>query len=346
MPTISALKGFDDVLPSDAWKWQWVESIARYTATLFHFSEIRTPVVENADLFHRGVGETSDMVRKETFTFAGKSDQGESALQMTLRPEGTAGVARAMIEHGFLNDQGARAKVFYIAPNFRYEKPQKGRVRQHHQFGAEAFGVADPRQDVECILLQMQFYKSVGLKDLQLQINSLGDAQSKQNYRNMLVEFLTPKKASLSENSQRRLEENPLRILDSKDPRDKEACVGAPAAFDALSEKSREHFLTVQRLLTEAEVPFVVNSNLVRGFDYYTETLWEVTGRRIGFAERRGRGRAIRQPGRPTGWPPDSGRRFWLGNRAAVDCPGSPKRTAPPCRIGHWSGWRIMGPTR
>jgi histidyl-tRNA synthetase len=279
---IQAPKGFEDILPADSWKWQAIERIARQTAALYHFDEIRTPVLESTALFHRGVGEGSDIVRKETFTF---EDRGGDS--MTLRPEGTAGVVRAMVEHNLLAQEGARAKVFYIEPNFRYERPQKGRLRAHHQFGAEAFGVADPAQDAECILLQMDFYRRCGLKDVELQINSLGDAESKQRYRDLLVAFLAPKKEQLSEDSQRRLDENPLRILDSKDPRDKQAIEGAPPAADALSEKSRKHFEEVQRLLqlttdNGQRTTFNVNPSLVRGFDYYTETLWEVTAGGLG----------------------------------------------------------------
>jgi histidyl-tRNA synthetase len=277
MLKIQAPKGFEDVLPADSWKWQAIERVARETAALYDFKEIRTPVLESTALFHRGVGEGSDIVRKETFTFA---DRGGDS--MTLRPEGTAGVVRAAIEHNLIAQEGARAKVFYIAANFRYERPQKGRLRAHHQFGAEAFGIADPAQDVECILLQMDFYRRAGLKDVQLQINSLGDAESKQRYRDLLVAFLSPKAAQLSEDSQRRLSENPLRILDSKDPRDKEAVQGAPPASEALSEKSRKHFETVQQLLAASREAFEVSPSLVRGFDYYTETLWEVTASGLG----------------------------------------------------------------
>lgn len=280
MPKINAPKGFEDTLPADSWKWHAIERIARETGGLYHFQEIRTPIMESSELFHRGVGETSDIVHKETFTF---TDRGGDS--MTLRPEGTAGVVRAMIEHNILAQEGARAKVYYIAPNFRYERPQKGRLRQHHQFGAEAFGVPNPEQDVECILLQMDFYKRAGLRDLELQINSLGDAESKQRYRDALVAFLKPKASSLSEDSQRRLETNPLRILDSKDPRDQEASQGAPSPYDSLSEKSRKHFDRVQHLLRttdNGQLTFKVNPNLVRGFDYYTETLWEVTAGGLG----------------------------------------------------------------
>lgn len=276
---ITAPKGTVDILPAESWKWQAVERIARETAAIYHFAEIRTPIFEHTELFHRGVGETSDVVSKETYTF---NDRGVPPTSITLRPEGTAGVVRAAIESGALNDQGARLKVFYLGPNFRYERPQKGRLRQHHQFGAEAFGVAEADQDVECILLQMDFYRRCGVRDLELQINSLGDRESKARYRDALVAYLTPKQASLSEDSQRRLSTNPLRILDSKDPRDQEACQGAPPAGESLSDKSRAHFERVQKLLTSAGVPFRVSSSLVRGFDYYTETLWEVTAGGLG----------------------------------------------------------------
>lgn len=274
---IQAPKGTLDILPADAWRWQAVEAVARSVAELYAFREIRTPIFEHTELFHRGVGETSDIVSKETYTF---EDRGGRSL--TLRPEGTAGVVRAAIEHGLLADQGARAKLFYIVPNFRYERPAAGRYRQHHQFGAEVFGVAEAAQDAECILLQMDFYRRCGLRDLELQVNSLGDRESKSRYRDVLVEFLTPKAAQMSEDSQRRLNENPLRILDSKDPRDQAACAGAPPAIESLSTQSREHFEALQKLLADSDVPYRVNPNLVRGFDYYTDSLWEVTAGGLG----------------------------------------------------------------
>src|SRR5438477_6620348 len=201
MTPINAPKGVVDILREQTGKWQTIERIARETAELYHFGEIRIPIFEHSELFHRGVGETTDIVSKETYTFPDRENR-----SLTLRPEGTAGVVRAVIENGLLNDQGARVKVFYLGPIFRYERPQKGRLRQHHQFGVEAFGVAEPEQDVECILLQMDFYRRCGLKDLSLRLNSLGDAESKRNYRDALVKFLSPKKAQLSEDSQRRLE--------------------------------------------------------------------------------------------------------------------------------------------
>ncbi len=277
MSKISAPRGTADTLPAESWKWQAVESIAREVSTIYHFAEIRTPIFEHTELFHRGVGETSDIVNKEMYTFEDRGDR-----SITLRPEGTAGVVRAAIENSLIAQEGARAKVYYIGPNFRYERPASGRLRQHHQFGVEAFGVAEPEQDVECILLQMDFYRRCGVKDLELQVNSLGDRESKNRYRDALVAYLTPKQDQLGEDSQRRLGTNPLRILDSKDPRDQAACQGAPPAAESLSEKSRAHFDRVQELLKLSGVPFIVNSGLVRGFDYYTETLWEVTAGGLG----------------------------------------------------------------
>src|SRR4051812_9864006 len=237
MSKINPPKGFEDILPADSWKWHAIEAIARQVSELYHFQEIRTPVLEHSELFHRGVGETTDIVHKETFTFKDRGDD-----SMTLRPEGTAGVVRAAIEHGLIAQEGSRVKVYYIAPNFRSENVQKGRLRQHHQFGAEAFGVPDADQDVECILLQMDFYRRAGVKDLALRLNSLGDAESKKRYRDVIVEKLTPVADQLTVESKRRLQENPLRILDSKDLNDQAMCARLPAITDCLSEQSRRHF--------------------------------------------------------------------------------------------------------
>jgi len=285
MSRINAPKGTYDILPrgnpKDPWtvsaNWHAIERVAREVAELYHFQEIRTPIFEHSELFHRGVGETTDIVSKETYTFTDRDKR-----SLTLRPEGTAGVVRAAIENGLLNDQGARHKVYYIGPNFRYEQPQRGRYRQHHQFGVEAFGVAEPEQDAECILLQMDFYRRCGVKDLALRVNSLGDRESKQSYRDALVQFLSPKVSQLSEDSQRRLNENPLRILDSKEANDVRAVQGAPSATEYLSEKSRNHFARVTRLLHDAGVQFTIDGSLVRGFDYYTDTLWEVVAGGLG----------------------------------------------------------------
>ncbi|HWB54333.1 MAG TPA: histidine--tRNA ligase, partial [Tepidisphaeraceae bacterium] len=262
---LTAPRGCNDILPPDSAKWQAIESIARQTASLYHYQEIRTPIYERTQLFYRGVGETSDIIHKETFTFIDRD--GES---ITLRPEQTAGVVRAVIENGLLNDQGALVKVFYIGPNFRHERPQKGRYRQHHQFGVEAFGVAEPEQDVECILLQLDFYRRCGLKDLELRVNSLGDRESKQRFAEHIRQALSPKKTGLSEDSQRRLDDNPLRILDSKDPRDQELTRDL-CGLEFLSEKSRLHLEKVQSLLKSANVAYRLDGTLVRGFDYYTD---------------------------------------------------------------------------
>ena len=279
---ISAPKGTVDFFPAETWKWQAVERIARETARLYHFEEIRTPIFEHSELFHRGVGETTDIVHKETYTF---DDRGGRSL--TLRPEGTAGVVRAMIESGALNDQGAREKVYYIGPNFRYERPQKGRYTQHHQFGVEAFGVAEPEQDVECILLQLDFYRRCGLKDILLEVNSLGDRESKVKIAEYIRETLGPKRSSLSDESQRRLDQNPIRILDSKDPRDRELTSKLFTSAVPLSAKSDAYLQRVLTLLGTAKleergVKWHYSAKLVRGFDYYTETLWEVTTSGLG----------------------------------------------------------------
>jgi len=273
---INAPRGTADTLPAESWKWQAVESIAREVASLYHFAEIRTPIYEFSDLFHRGVGESTDIVSKETFTFA---DRGGDSI--TLRPEGTAGVVRAVIENNLIAQEGSRQKVFYIGPNFRYERPQKGRLRQHHQFGVEAFGIAEPEQDVECILLQRDFYERCGLKNPLFLINSLGDSESKRRFSEFIVDALTPLKASLSEDSQRRLSANPLRILDSKDARDV-ALTDKLIGDQFLSLVSRTHFNRVKALLDSAKVNYIPDGTLVRGFDYYTGTLWEVTTSGLG----------------------------------------------------------------
>ena len=278
--SIQAPKGTQDILPADAAKWQAVERVAREVATLYHFDEIRTPIFEHSELFHRGVGETTDIVSKETYTFNDRDNR-----SLTLRPEGTAGVVRAVIEAGLLNDQGARVKVFYLGPNFRYERPQKGRYRQHHQFGVEAFGVAEGDQDAECILLQMDFYRRAGLKDLALRINSLGDAESKQRYRDALVQFLAPKQDKLSADSQRRLGDNPLRILDSKDPRDLEAVQGAPpAAADRVlrAEPAGRHFPHDAGVVVESADECPVDAERHRGAFEQRPHAVEVRGARLG----------------------------------------------------------------
>ena len=275
---LQAPKGTKDLLPGESGKWQHVERIAREVARLYNFAEVRTPVFEDTALFHRGVGETTDVVSKETYTFDSRG--GDS---LTLRPEGTAPVVRALLEAGLLDQQGATAKVYYVGtPVLRYERPQKGRLRQHHQFGVEAFGIPEPEQDVECILLQADFYKRVGLTGVKLDVNTLGDKESKQKYAAALRDYFGQSKDQLSPESQQRLETNPLRILDSKDPRDVPFKANAPANRDYLSDRSREHFDRVQQLLSDRDVAYHLEPNLVRGLDYYTDTLWEFTAEGLG----------------------------------------------------------------
>ena len=270
-PRIKAPRGTQDFLPDQTRRWQVVERFAREVAALYRFEEIRTPVFEDTALFHRGVGETSDIVTKETYTFTTRGGD-----DLTLRPEGTAPVVRALLEAGQLDQPGATAKLYYLStPMLRYERPQAGRYRQHHQFGIEAFGVAAPEQDAECILLQLDFYRRCGLGQLTLHLNSLGDAESKARYGAALRDFFAARIDAISDESKRRLETNPLRILDSKDPRDGAARQGAPANVEFLSDRSRAHFDRVRALLGEMKVDYALNPGLVRGLDYYTETLWE-----------------------------------------------------------------------
>ena len=275
---LKAPKGTQDILPPQSRRWQAVERVAREVARLYGFEEVRTPVFEDTALFHRGVGEATDIVQKETYDLTTRGGS-----QLTLRPEGTAPVVRALLEAGMLSNEGATAKVYYVGtPMFRYERPQAGRYRQHHQFGVEAFGVAEPEQDAECILLQSDFYRRCGLSDVRLDLNTLGDAESKARYRDTLRDFFAAKADELSEDSKRRLESNPLRILDSKDPKDVAAREGVPSNLDSLSDKSRDHFARVRELLNAAGQPYEINPNLVRGLDYYTDTLWEYVAAGLG----------------------------------------------------------------
>ena len=261
-------KGLYDILPEETdpeavWrtsdKWHYVEKVMRETALLYGFKEMRTPIFERTELFVRGVGESSDIVSKEMYTFL---DKGERS--MTSRPEGTAAVLRAFVENK-LSELPSLHKFFYIGPMFRYERPQAGRYRQHYQFGAEAIGISKPEQDVEMIDFLCEIYRKLGLKNLLVMINSVGDEQSREEYRKKLTEYLTPHFAELSADSQVRFTKNILRILDSKDLKDQKLLEGAPSILDMLSQESREHFEQVQVLLRKLGIPFVVNHKLVRG---------------------------------------------------------------------------------
>lgn len=281
----SIAKGVFDILPEDPTKdgafrashlWHYLEETIRKLARDYGFSEIRTPVFERTELFIRGVGESSDIVTKEMYTFEDKAGR-----QMTLRPEGTAAVMRAVVEKR-LDQLGKKQKLFYIGPMFRYERPQAGRYRQHHQFGVEAIGDPTPEQDVEVIDMLVELYKRLGITQLTVMLNSVGDAATRKQYRDALREFLKPKLNQLSEESQVRFEKNILRILDSKSATDQNALEGAPLIHDYLSEEARDHFERVQTLLKSLDIPFTLEPKLVRGLDYYNQTVFEVTSESLG----------------------------------------------------------------
>jgi histidyl-tRNA synthetase len=278
-------KGVFDILPKepkaeDGWRasfhWHYLEETIRKCACDYGYKEIRTPLFERTELFVRGVGESSDIVTKEMYTFLDKGDR-----SMTLRPEGTASVIRAFVEKHLDQIPGLH-KYFYIGPMFRYERPQSGRYRQHHQFGAEAIGIGKPEQDVELIDLLCELYRRLGLKGLKVMINTVGDDATRKPYREALAAYLHPHLEKLSPDSQVRFHKNILRILDSKDENDQKLLSQAPSIHDFLSDEAREHFEQVQKRLREQKIPFVVNSKLVRGLDYYNKTVFEVVSESLG----------------------------------------------------------------
>lgn len=256
--------------------WNYVESLIRKTAEDYGFQEIRTPVFERTELFQRGVGETTDIVSKEMYTFLDKGNR-----SMSLRPEGTAPAMRAFIDNR-MQQAPLPLKLFYIAPMFRYERSQAGRYRQHHQFGAEVIGSTAPEQDAEIIDMIYTLYQRLGLKNLRVNLNSIGDTESRTNFRNALVDYLTAHRDSLSEDSKTRLQQNPLRILDSKDPRDKAVHAGAPSILDYLNDECKDHFTKVQASLRMLGIPFEITPLLVRGLDYYNKTVFEITSGDLG----------------------------------------------------------------
>lgn len=279
--SVAVPKGVFDIWPQSAepWKdsalWQHVENICREIAGLYGLSEVRTPIFERTELFNRSVGEETDIVGKEMYTFEDKGGR-----SMSLRPEGTAPVVRALLNSGV--QTGDFFKFYYLGPMFRYERQQAGRYRQHHQFGAEIIGDPSPERDAELIDLLFSLFKRLGLRNLNLMINSVGDQESRETYRTALKHHLSSKLEQLSPDSQRRFDTNPLRILDSKDPRDQEILIDVPSIFDFLSPPCRDHFSGVQQALQTLEIPFSVNSRLVRGIDYYTGTVFEITAGELG----------------------------------------------------------------
>ena len=265
---IQSIRGMNDLLPDQMSIWQQVETALRNVARLYDYSEIRTPILERTELFKRAIGEQTDIVEKEMYTFA--DNNGDS---LTLRPEGTASTVRAGNQHGLLHNQTQR--LWYSGPMFRHERPQKGRYRQFHQFGIEALGWRGPEVEAEVITVGERLWRVLGLTGLSLQINTLGSAEGRSMFRASLQDYLAPFEKSLDEDSQRRLEKNPLRILDSKDANTQEILENAPTLQDFLESKEREHFETLQMLLSSAGVHFEVNPRLVRGLDYYTGFVFE-----------------------------------------------------------------------
>lgn len=273
---IKAITGTKDILPTDIPKWKYIESIIDKTMESFNYSEIRTPVFEETALFCRGIGEATDIVSKEMYTFL---DKGGTSL--TLRPEMTASVARAFIEHSLSSKQNLN-KLYYVAPMFRQERPQAGRLRQFHQFGAEALGSTSPAQDAEIIIMAYDIIRALGLKNISVKINSLGVPESRENYKNVLREYLSDKLTGLSEESRKRFNTNILRIFDSKEEADQQIMQNAPLLIDYLDEESLSHFNVVKQLLGKAGIPFEVDARLVRGLDYYTKTTFEIVSGSVG----------------------------------------------------------------
>ena len=265
---IQAIRGMNDLLPETLALWQRIEQTAVTVLSSYGYREIRFPIIEKTELYRRSIGEVTDIVEKEMYTFEDRN--GDS---LTLRPEGTAGCVRAGVENGLLHNQVQR--LWYAGPMFRHERPQKGRYRQFHQVGVEAFGIGTPDIDAELILLTARLWRLLGIQDLELQINSLGTLAARAHYRQVLIDYLRGHYDTLDEDSRRRLEINPLRVLDSKHPAMQALIAAAPSLHDHLDEESRQHFELLCSYLTAAGIPYRVNPRLVRGLDYYTRTVFE-----------------------------------------------------------------------
>ncbi|MBE9169793.1 histidine--tRNA ligase [Pleurocapsales cyanobacterium LEGE 06147] len=276
MRVIQALRGTRDILPEEVSYWQLVETKAKEILTRAVYQEIRPPIFEQTSLFERGIGEGTDIVGKEMYTFKDRGDR-----SITLRPEGTAGVVRSFIENN-LYAQGGVQRLWYAGPMFRYERPQAGRQRQFHQIGVEVLGSDSPRADVEVIALATDLLKTLGLKSLKLDLNSVGNQKDREQYREALVNYLIPFHNELDRDSQERLTRNPLRILDSKEAKTQEIAQNAPKIWDYLSNDSKKHFDRVQQLLTDLGIEYQLNHCLVRGLDYYTHTAFEIKSDDLG----------------------------------------------------------------
>jgi histidyl-tRNA synthetase len=273
---LKAITGTKDILPTEIQRWKYLEKVVEEIFTGFNYKEIRTPVFEETALFARSIGEETDIVGKEMYTFI---DKGKTSL--TLKPEMTASVVRAFIEHSLGKYQSLN-KFFYISPMFRQERPQAGRQRQFHQFGGEALGSTSPLLDAEIIIIVYKILSGLGLKDLTVKLNSLGVPGSRENYKNLLREFLNDSKDKLSGDSRKRLDQNILRIFDSKVESDQEILKNAPFLIDYIDEESRNDFEVVKNLLKQSNIPFEIDPKLVRGLDYYTKTTFEIVSGKVG----------------------------------------------------------------
>lgn len=282
-PKFSTHLGMVDILPGETRKWQAIENIIHEEAKKFNFEEIRTPILEQTELIARGIGQLTDIVSKEMFAF----ERGED--QYVLRPECTAPVVRAYVEH-HLDQRGGTQNLYYIGPMFRAERPQKGRQRQFHQFGAEIIGADDPAADVDIIAFMMAIYDRVGIKNTTLKINSVGDPESRKAYKEALKDYFRPLLSELSEISQERFERNPMRILDSKEEEDQSFIKDAPVITDFLSEETANHYAEVKELLDELAIPYTEDPHLVRGLDYYTRTAFELISPDLGAQDALGGG--------------------------------------------------------
>jgi histidyl-tRNA synthetase len=272
---IQPVRGMNDILPESSAVWQWVEAVAREVFAAYGYRELRVPLVERTELFSRSIGEVTDIVEKEMYSFRDRNGD-----QLSLRPEATASCVRAAITNGLIHNQQQR--LWYGGPMFRYERPQKGRYRQFHQLGAEALGFPGPDIDAELILMSARLWRALGLDDLRLELNSLGTPASRQGYRGLLVEYFEAHREQLDADSLRRLEQNPLRILDSKNPELQALLAAAPVITDHLDVQSQEHFAALQEMLATAGVTASVNPRLVRGLDYYSRTVFEWLTDRLG----------------------------------------------------------------
>lgn len=331
---ISRVKGFSDILPGEIETWQFLEDKAREVFSHYNFSEIRIPILEKTELFSRSLGETTDIVEKEMYTFA---DQDAKGSLLTLRPEGTASVVRAYVEAGLYQVEPVR-KLFYLGPMFRRERPQKGRLRQFYQIGAEVLGRGDPYVDAEILLLLSDFFVMVGLCDLTLELNSLGCVQCRPRYREDLLVFLRKRERELCENCRRRMERNPLRVLDCKVKSCFQVTSEAPSILDYLCEACRGHFGTVERLLTETKIKYGINPRMVRGLDYYCRTTFEWTSTQLGSQNTVAAGGRYDGLVEDLGGPPVPGVGFALGMERMVLL-FSMKETKRQARLALYIAW-------